>query len=258
LSEAHTQCPQRLAPKYDVHHKQDLTMKIADSTVLITGANRGIGLAFAQAFLARGARKVYAAARDPSQVTLAGVTPVRLDVTSPDEVEAAARQADDVTIVVNNAGIAAFGSFMAHDAEAVLRRHLETNLLGVLRVSRAFAPVLARQGGGALLNVASVASWLSHPLLANYAVSKAAVWSLSNGLRNDLRAQNTQVLTLHMGFVDTDLTRGVEMPKATPEDVVAQALDGLEAGAQEVLADEMTRQVKRGLPDAQAANLVAR
>ena len=233
-------------------------MKIADSTVLITGANRGIGLAFAQAFLARGARKVYAGARDPSRVTLPGVTPVRLDVTSPEEVEAAALQAHDATIVVNNAGIASFGSFLADDAEAVLRRHLETNVLGMLRVSRAFAPVLARHVGSALLNVASVASWISNPLLANYAVSKAAAWSLSNGLRHDLLAQNTQVLTLHMGFVDTDLTRGVEMPKATPEAIVAQALDALEAGAQEVLADDLTRQVKRGLAAEPAVYLASR
>ena len=233
-------------------------MKIADSTVLITGANRGIGLAFAQAFLARGARKVYAGARDPSRVTLPGVTPVRLDVTSPEEVEAAALQAGDATIVVNNAGIASFGSFLADDAEAVLRRHLETNVLGMLRVSRAFAPVLARHVGSALLNVASVASWISNPLLANYAVSKAAAWSLSNGLRHDLLAQNTQVLTLHMGFVDTDLTRGVEMPKATPEAIVAQALDALEAGAQEVLADDLTRQVKRGLAAEPAVYLASR
>lgn len=233
-------------------------MKISDSTVLITGANRGIGRAFAQAFLARGARKVYAAARDPSRITLPGVTPIQLDVTSPAEVEAAARLAGDATIVVNNAGIASFGSFMAEDSEALLRQHLETNVLGVLRVSRAFAPVLARNGGGALLNVASVASWISNPLLANYAVSKAAVWSLSNGLRNDLRAQNTQVLTLHMGFVDTDLTRGVEMPKATPEAIVEQALDGLEAGALEVLADELTRQVRGGLSADPAIDLAVR
>jgi len=233
-------------------------MKIAESTVLITGANRGIGLAFAQAVLARGARRVYAAARDPSQVTLSGVTPLRLDVTSSAEVGAAARLAGDVDIVVNNAGIARFGSFLAEDAEAVLRQHLETNVLGLLRVSRAFAPVLARNGGGALLNVASVASWISNPLLANYAVSKAAAWSLSNGLRHDLQAQGTQVLTLHMGFVDTDLTRGIEMPKATPEAIVAQALDGLEAGAQEVLADELTQQVRRGLAADPAVYLVAR
>ena len=222
-------------------------MKIADATVLITGANRGIGLAFAKAFLARGARRVYAGARDPSRIDLAGATPLKLDVTSAADVEAAAAQAGDATIVVNNAGIAAFGSFLADDAEQSLRRHLETNLFGVLRVSRAFAPVLARNGGGALLNVASIASWITNPLLANYAVSKAALWSLSNGLRNDLRAQGTQVTTLHMGFVDTDLTKDVTMPKSTPESIVAQALDALEAGADEVLADDMTRHVKLGL-----------
>lgn len=222
-------------------------MKIADATVLITGANRGIGLAFAKALLDRGARRVYAGARDPSRVDLAGVTPLKLDVTSAADVEAAVARAGDATIVVNNAGIAAFGSFLADDAEQSLRRHLETNLLGVLRVSRAFAPVLARNGGGALLNVASIASWITNPLLANYAVSKAALWSLSNGLRNDLRAQGTQVTTLHMGFVDTDLTKDVTMPKSTPEAIVEQALEALEAGAEEVLADDMTRQVKLGL-----------
>ena len=233
-------------------------MKIADATVLITGANRGIGLAFAKAFLARGARKVYAGARDPSRVDLAGVVPVKLDVTSPDDIEAAARLAGDATIVVNNAGIAQFGGVLADDAEAGLRRHLETNLFGVLRVSRAFAPVLARNGGGALLNVASIASWITSPMLASYSVSKSAVWSLSNGLRNDLRAQGTQVLTLHMGFVDTDLTRGIDLPKASPEAIVAQALDGLEAGALEVLADDLTRQVRRGLGADPAVDLSAR
>ena len=233
-------------------------MKIANATVLITGANRGIGIAFAKAFLERGARKVYAAARDPSRVSLPGVTPVRLDVNAPADIEAAAQLAGDVTIVVNNAGIANFGSFLADDAEAVLRSHLETNVMGVLRVSRAFAPVLARNGGGALVNVASVASWISSPVLASYAVSKSALWSLNNGLRNDLRAQGTQVLSLHMGFVDTDLTQGIEMPKSTPEAIVKQALDALEAGAHEVLADDLTRQVKGGLSAEPAVYLGAR
>jgi NAD(P)-dependent dehydrogenase (short-subunit alcohol dehydrogenase family) len=222
-------------------------MKISGSTVLVTGANRGIGLAFVKAFLARGARKVYAGAREPSKVTLPGVVPLKLDVTSAADVEAAAREAADATIVVNNAGIAATGGFLAEDAEALLRRHLETNVFGVLRVSRAFAPVLARHGGGALLNVASIGSWFSAPMLASYAASKAAVWSLSNGLRNDLRAQGTQVMTLHMAFVDTDLTRGIDAPKSTPEAIVDYALDALEAGADEALADELTRQVHQGL-----------
>lgn len=233
-------------------------MKLDKSTVLITGANRGIGLAFAKAVLARGARKVYAAARNPASITLPGVTPLKLDVTSPLDIAAAAEVAGDTTLVINNAGIATLGSFTSPDAESVLRQHFETNVLGVLRVSQAFAPVLARNGGGALLNVASIASWISGPLLANYAVSKSAVWSLSNGLRNDLRAQGTQVLTLHMGFVDTDLTDGIDLPKSTPEAIVARALDGLEAGADEVLADEMTQQVKKGLSAEPAVYLAAR
>jgi NAD(P)-dependent dehydrogenase (short-subunit alcohol dehydrogenase family) len=233
-------------------------MKLDNATVLVTGANRGIGLAFAKAALARGARKVYAAARNPGAITLPGVTPLRLDVTSADDVAAAARAAGDATLVINNAGVAATGSFTSPDAEDVLRHHFETNVLGVLRVSQAFAPVLARNGGGALLNVASIASWISSPLLANYAVSKAAVWSLSNGLRNDLRAQGTQVLTLHMGFVDTDLTHGIDMPKSTPEAIVARAFDALEAGAEEVLADEMTQQVKQALSADPAVYLAAR
>jgi NAD(P)-dependent dehydrogenase (short-subunit alcohol dehydrogenase family) len=233
-------------------------MKLANATVLITGANRGIGLAFARAALERGARKVYAGARDPASVTLPGVTPLRLDVNSPADIAAAVAAAPDVTLLINNAGIAATGSFDAPDAEEVLRRHLETNVFGVLRMSRAFAPVLARNGGGALLNVASIASWISGPLLANYAVSKSAVWGLSNGLRHLLQAQGTQVTTLHMAFVDTDLTHGIDMPKSSPAQIVAQAFDGLEAGALEVLADDFTRQVKAGLGAAEAPYLLAR
>ncbi|MBV8124104.1 MAG: SDR family oxidoreductase [Burkholderiaceae bacterium] len=233
-------------------------MKLKNATVLVTGANRGIGLAFSKALLGRGVKKVYAGARNPSSITLAGVTAIRLDVNSPANIAAAAEAAGDVTLVINNAGIATLGSFKATDAEETLRRHLETNVLGVLRVSQAFAPILARNGGGGLLNVASVASWVSGPALANYAVSKAAVWSLSNGLRNDLREQGTQVLSLHMGFVDTDLTHGIDSPKSTPEAIVARALDALEAGAEEVLADELTQQVKKGLSAESAVYLQAR
>jgi NAD(P)-dependent dehydrogenase (short-subunit alcohol dehydrogenase family) len=222
-------------------------MKLDNATVLITGANRGIGLAFAKAALARGARKVYAGARSPAGVTLPGVVPLKLDVNSPADVTAAAQLAGDVTLVINNAGIAQMGGVLAADAEASLRQQLETNLFGVLRVGRAFAPVLGANGGGAMLNVASVASWVTMPALAAYAITKSATWSLSNALRNELRAQGTQVLTLHMGFVDTDMTQGIDMPKSTPEDIVARAFDALEAGADEVLADDMTQHVKLGL-----------
>ena len=233
-------------------------MKLDNATVLITGANRGIGLAFAKAALARGARKVYAGARDPKSVTLAGVRPLRLDVNSRADIAAAVAAAGDVTLVINNAGIAQFGGFLAADAEARLRQQLETNLFGVLRISQAFAPVLAANGGGALMNVASGASWITSPGLAAYAVSKSALWSLSNGLRNELRGQNTQVLTLHMAFVDTDMTQGIASPKSTPEDIVARALDALEAGADEALADELTQQVKLGLSAQPGVYLQAR
>jgi NAD(P)-dependent dehydrogenase (short-subunit alcohol dehydrogenase family) len=233
-------------------------MKLDNATVLITGANRGIGLAFAKAALARGARKVYAGARDPKSVTLPGVTPIQLDVNSPADIAAAVEVAGDVTVVINNAGIAQFSGLLAPDAEASLHQQLETNVFGVLRISRAFAPVLAANGGGALLNVASVASWITSPALASYAVSKSAAWSLSNGLRNELRGQKTQVLTLHMAFVDTDMAQGIPSPKSSPQDVVARAFDALEAGADEVLADELTQQVKLGLSAQPGVYLQAR
>ncbi|CUR68315.1 SDR family oxidoreductase [Achromobacter xylosoxidans] len=222
-------------------------MELKNATVLITGANRGIGLAFAREALARGARKVYAGARDPASISLPGLQAIKLDVTSDEDVAAAAALAKDVTQVINNAGIAATGGFLADDSIESARRHLETNLLGPLRVARAFAPVLAANGGGALLNVLSIASWINRPLLGVYGMSKSAAWALTNGLRHELREQGTQVLGLHMGFVDTDLTRGLDAPKSTPESVVRQAFDALEAGAEEVLADDATRQVKQGL-----------
>ncbi|GAB1842429.1 SDR family oxidoreductase [Achromobacter xylosoxidans] len=222
-------------------------MELKNATVFITGANRGIGLAFAREALARGARKVYAGARDPASISLPGLQAIKLDVTSDEDVAAAAALAKDVTLVINNAGIAATGGFLADDSIESARRHLETNLLGPLRVAQAFAPVLAANGGGALLNVLSIASWINRPLLGVYGMSKSAAWALTNGLRHELREQGTQVLGLHMGFVDTDLTRGLDAPKSTPESVVRQAFDALEAGAEEVLADDATRQVKQGL-----------
>ena len=222
-------------------------MKIQNAVALVTGANRGIGLAFARELLARGARKVYAGARDPSSVTQAGVQPLRLDVTRPDDVAAASGLAADVTLLINNAGIAHAGGFLAPDSEEVARRIFETNFFGMLRMSRAFAPTLKANGGGALLNVLSVASWVNRGELAAYSASKAAAWSLTNALRNELAAQKTQVLALHMAYVDTDLTRGFNVHKSSAEHIVERALDGLEAGLDEVLADELTQQVKRGM-----------
>lgn len=222
-------------------------MKIENAVALVTGANRGIGLAFAQALLARGARKVYAGARDPSKVSLAGVVPIRLDVTDPAAVAAAAASAGDVTLLINNAGIAYTGGFLAQDSEELARRQFETNFFGMLRMSKAFAPVLAANGGGAMLNVLSIVSWINGGQLASYAASKSAAWSLTNSLRHELAAQKTQVLALHMAFVDTDLARGLQGEKTHPDVIVARALDALEAGDSEVLADDRTRFVKQGL-----------
>jgi NAD(P)-dependent dehydrogenase (short-subunit alcohol dehydrogenase family) len=162
-------------------------MKIRDSVAFITGANRGIGLAFAEALLAEGAKKVYAAARNPEAVKLAGVYPVRLDVTKPDEVAAAARNCSEVTLLINNAGISLRSSFLGADGMNVARSEMETNYIGPLAVSRAFAPVLARNGGGAIVNALSALSWVTLPTSGTYSASKAAAWALTNGLRTELR-----------------------------------------------------------------------
>jgi NAD(P)-dependent dehydrogenase (short-subunit alcohol dehydrogenase family) len=232
-------------------------MHLANAVVLITGANRGIGQAFAREALARGARRVYAAARDPATVRLPGVLPIRLDVTDPEQVARAARECGDVNLLVNNAGVAETGGFLQDASLESARRQLEVNCFGMLRMAQAFAPVLAANGGGAMLNVLSIASWINRPLLGTYGASKSAAWALTNGLRHELRAQGTQVTALHMGFVDTDLTRGIEMPKSTPEVVVREAFDGLEAGAEEVLADLATQQVKQSLSTTAPAYLAA-
>ena len=232
-------------------------MKLDNAIVLITGANRGIGLAFAREALARGARKVYAGARDPAGVTLPGVEAIRLDVTNQDEVAAAAARCGDVTLLINNAGIAAPGGFLADDAIESAHRQLETNFFGPLRLARAFAPVLAANGGGAILNVLSVASWINRPLLGVYGATKSAAWGLTNGLRQELRAQGTRVVGMHVGFVDTDLTRGIDFPKSSPDVIVRRTFDALEAGAEEVLADDITRQVKQGLSAEPGVYLVA-
>ena len=222
-------------------------MKLANAVVLVTGANRGIGAAFAREALARGARRVYAAARDPASVRIPGVHAIQLDVTDADQMARAARDCPDVDVVINNAGVAQLGGFLQDTTLENTRRQLEVNFFGMLRMAQAFAPVLAANGGGAMLDVLSIASWINRPLLGTYGASKSAAWALTNGLRHELRAQGTQVAALHMGFVDTDLTRGIESPKSTPEAIVRFALDALERGDEEILADDATRQVKQSL-----------
>jgi NAD(P)-dependent dehydrogenase (short-subunit alcohol dehydrogenase family) len=222
-------------------------MKIKGSVAFVTGANRGLGLAYAQALLAAGARKVYAGARDPSTIALAGVVPVKLDVNNADDVAAAAKLCSDVDIVINNAGIIGGTPLLADDGDADLRSIMETNVYGILNVSRAFAPVLRANGGGVLVNMLSALSWVSLAQSAAYSVSKAAAWALTNGLRNELRAQGTLVVAVHAGYIDTDMVKDVTAPKTKPEDIAKAVMDGIEAGLPEILADDTARHVKQGL-----------
>jgi NAD(P)-dependent dehydrogenase (short-subunit alcohol dehydrogenase family) len=222
-------------------------VKIQNSVALVTGANRGLGLAFTQTLLAGGARKVYAAARDPASVKQAGVQPVRLDVTNSEQVAATAAELGDVSLVINNAGIIRGSGFLGEKGVEAVRAELETNFFGPVNVSRAFAPILARNGGGAIVNVLSALSWVAFPSSSTYSASKAAAWAFSNGLRNELRGQGTQVLALHVGYMDTDMVREVAAPKSKPEDVARQVLEALEAGKSEILADEVSRRLKQNL-----------
>ena len=227
-------------------------MSLTNEVVFISGANRGIGLEFAKSALARGAKKVYAAARNPESIPLEGVVKIKLDVTNTDDIATLRTLCSDVTLVINNAGIARFGSFLDEGSEENSRAHFDTNFFGPLRVVKAFAPVLANNGGGAILNVLSALSWFNSPFLATYGASKSATWALTNSLRQELAGQGTLVSALHMGLVDTELTTDIDAPKERPEDIVARAFDGLAARQTEILADEQTVQIKQTLsnPDA--------
>lgn len=231
-------------------------MKIKHAVAFVTGANRGLGLAFAHELLARGASKVYAGMRNTEGVDIPGVIAVRLDVTDPASVAAAAALCADTTLLVNNAGIArVMPTMLAPELAAVAREVFETNYYGTLNMSLAFAPVLAANGGGAIVNVLSDAVWVARPFLSAYAASKAAAWSFTNSLRIELRGQSTLVQGVHVGFMDTDMTQGFDMRKTHPDAVAKQALDGVEAGAEEVLADAATAAVKASLSGQQAAYL---
>lgn len=224
-------------------------MKIEGSIALVTGGNRGIGRHFVQQLLDRGAAKVYAAARNPRTIDVPGAIPLALDITDPDAVAAAAAAAPDLTLLVNNAGTST-GNDLAGGELASIRQEFDTNSYGPLAMIRAFAPVLARNGGGGILNVNSRLSWLSHPGANAYAASKAAAWSMTNGVRLELAGQGTQVTGLYLSSTDTDMMAGWDIPKNDPSAVVTVALDGVETGAPEVLADQETRETKASLATA--------
>ncbi|OAI58339.1 short-chain dehydrogenase [Ralstonia solanacearum] len=233
-------------------------MDIRGKTILVTGANRGLGRQFTQALLAAGAAKVYAGARDPGTVTQPGVHPVRLDVTDPKSIEAAAAQLTDVDVLINNAGISQPASLLEPADTGAVQAIFDVNVWGLLAVTQAFAPVLGRNGGGAVVNVLSVLSWMVLPTSGAYSASKSAAWALTNGLRHELRGQGTRVVGVHPAFIDTDMTAGIDAPKSSPEQVVNEVLRALEEDREEVLVDEMGRGVKRSLSSDAPVYLAAR
>jgi NAD(P)-dependent dehydrogenase (short-subunit alcohol dehydrogenase family) len=222
-------------------------MRVQGSVALVTGANRGVGRAFAKELLARGAAKVYAAARRPETIVDPGFSPIGLDITDPERVAGVAIQLPDVTLLVNNAGVMKASSFIGTPSLEPARQEMETNYFGTLGMCRAFAPVLAANGGGGIVNMLSVSSFVNNPLDASYGASKAAAWAMTNGIRIELAHQGTLVVAVHASFIDTDMASGIDAPKVSPEAVARQAFDAVEAGMVEVLADERSRFVKDSL-----------
>jgi NAD(P)-dependent dehydrogenase (short-subunit alcohol dehydrogenase family) len=226
-----------------------MAVRIDGARVLVTGAGRGLGRVFADSLIARGAGTVYAGARDPAAEVSRGALPIKLDITSPDDVAAAVARCADIDILINNAGIMRFAPVLAAPDLADAQAEMETNYFGTLRMCRAFAPVLAGNGGGALVNVLSIVSWFANPQNSSYCASKSAAWSLTNAARIELRQHGTLVTGVFAGVIDTDMGAAfTDLPKVSPQSVVDQALDGIEAGAEEVLCDERSRSVKAALP----------
>jgi NAD(P)-dependent dehydrogenase (short-subunit alcohol dehydrogenase family) len=221
---------------------------IEGAVALVTGGNRGFGRALVDELLERGAAKVYATSRSsqPEPPRDTRIVPLTLDVTSDGSVAAAAEAATDVSILVNNAGVE-LSTPVLEAPLSDIRDELETNLFGIIRVARAFAPVLAEHPQSSMVNVLSALSWVSFG--RGYEISKAAAWSATNALRVVLRDQGTIVTGLHVGYMDTDMTARVEAPKADPRDIARQTADAIIAGDFEILADDTTRWVKSRLSE---------
>ncbi|MBL1076834.1 SDR family oxidoreductase [Nocardia sp. 2] len=217
---------------------------VEGKVAVVTGGRRGLGAALVEALLARGAAKVYATARAAYRDERPAVVTAELEVREEDSVAALAALAPDAELVFNNAGVLLPAGLLGGDFAAISET-FDVNVFGPLRVARAFAPILAANGGGALVNMHSVLSWLAGS--GAYGASKAAAWSVTNSLRIELAGQHTQVVGVHAGFIDTDMVSAIQRPKATTADIAARILDGLEAGRTEVLADEVSAAVKTAL-----------
>jgi NAD(P)-dependent dehydrogenase (short-subunit alcohol dehydrogenase family) len=225
-------------------------MKIEDCVALVTGANRGIGEAFVRVLLAAGARKVYAAARDPAaadglvQEFPGRCVALRLDVTDAAQVDAAAARCGDVSLLVNNAGVFTNRLLIGAPDMGAAREEMEVNYFGPLAMSRAFAPVLARNGGGAIVNVLSAAAIVNLPVMGGYGPSKAAARSMSTGVRAELAGQGTQVTALIVGSVDTRMASHVQGSKEKPEDIARAGLKAIRHGIDELDTDQMAIEVR--------------
>jgi NAD(P)-dependent dehydrogenase (short-subunit alcohol dehydrogenase family) len=226
-----------------------MSYPLSGKIAFVTGANRGIGEAIVDALVAAGVKKVYAAARSlPALDPLVArhgsrVTPVPLDVTNAAQIAAAAATAADVDLLINNAGIVGFSGGDFTDPQWIEggRREMEVNFLGTFAVTQAFAPVLAKNGGGAIANLNSVASFVSFPILAAYSASKAATHSLTHATRAMLRGQHTQVFGVYPGPIDTKMAEVLPLEKASPADAARAIVAGIIAGDEEIFPDVMSQ-----------------
>jgi NAD(P)-dependent dehydrogenase (short-subunit alcohol dehydrogenase family) len=217
-------------------------MNIAEKTVLITGANRGIGRALVEEALRRGAKRIYAGTRGPLNIADKRVTPLALDVTSAEQIERAAAEAGALDVLVNNSGIAPYDDLRD---PAVIEQALAVNFFGMYKVSRAFLPLL-KYAKGALVNNLSLMALAPLPMTPSYSISKAAALSMTQSLRALLAAQGVTVHGVFLGPVDTDMTRGFEIPKASPESVAQGIFDGLENGEEDIFPDPVSRSIAEG------------
>jgi NAD(P)-dependent dehydrogenase (short-subunit alcohol dehydrogenase family) len=228
-------------------------MDIKGSVALVSGANRGIGRCFVEALLARGAAKIYATAGRPERLAdlvergKGTVLPLKLDITVPADIAAAASQCGDVSLVVNNAGINLQAGLIAAKDLAAARAEMETNYFGPLAMCRAFAPILGRNGGGAIINMLSILARVNLPMYGSLSASKAAQLSLTQGVRAELAKQGTLVVAVMPGAVDTEMERNFPPPKLAPSEAARAALDGVEQGLEEVYPGDMASGMSQGL-----------